>query len=97
MKTHRHQGYLMVAVCDEEILGKTFRQGEVILNVSANFYQGEKVDVDRVVEAIKEADIAIITGRRIVSELAERGLIDKDFALEVEGQLHIQIIREVIE
>jgi len=97
MKFHRYQGHLIVAICDEEIIGKTLKQGNIVLDVTTSFYQGEKVDIDKVIEVVKEADIVVITGRRIVNKLAEKGLIDKNYALEVEGQLHIQIVKEVLE
>lgn len=86
-----------MALCDEEILGKVFREGEIILDVSPNFYQGEKVGLEEAIKAIREADIAVITGKRIISKLAEIGLIDEDFALKIEGQPHLQIVKEVLE
>lgn len=95
LKVHRAQGRNLVAVCDEEILGKVFRDGDVVLEVSVSFYRGDVVDLDRAVEAIRSADIAVITGRRIVEKLSELGIIDKEFALRVGDQLHIQIVREV--
>uniref|UniRef100_A0A7C4NQR0 DUF424 family protein n=1 Tax=Ignisphaera aggregans TaxID=334771 RepID=A0A7C4NQR0_9CREN len=96
LKIHQYQGYLIVAVCDEEILGKVFKESDVILNVSPNFYKGEIVGFEKALEAIKSADIAVITGKRIVEKLAEIGLISKDFALKVGDQLHVQIVREVL-
>lgn len=95
LKIHNSQGYTIAAICDEEILGKVFREKGVILDVSPHFYGGEKVDMDRVLEAIRNADIVVITGRRIVEKLAELGVVHREFALEVENQLHIQIVREV--
>lgn len=85
----------MVAVCDEEILGKVFREGDIVLNISSTFYKGRRASIEEVIEAINTADIAIISGNRIVNELARRGLASKEYALEVDGQLHIQIVRGV--
>lgn len=95
LKIHKVQGYLLVAVCDEEILGKIFREGEIVLEVPPNFYQGEKVDFEKALEVIMSADIAVITGKRIVEKLEERGLVSKEFALKVEDQFHVQIVKEV--
>lgn len=97
MKIHQYQGYLIVAVCDEEVLGKVFKEGDITLYVSPNFYKGEVVGFEKALEAIKNADIAVITGKRIIEKLAKIGLISKDFALKVGDQLHIQIMREVLE
>lgn len=93
VKIHHSQGYSIVAVCDEEILGKVFREGDVVLDVSPSFYKGEKVDLRRALESIISADIAVITGRRIVEKLAEIGLVSTEFALRVGDQLHVQILK----
>lgn len=94
LKTYVAQGYRIVAICDEEIIGKIFREGNTVLEVSPNFYMGERVDFEKVLEAIENADIAVITGRRVIEKLSQLGVIDKNFALKVEDQLHIQILKE---
>ncbi|MCC6045638.1 MAG: DUF424 family protein [Ignisphaera sp.] len=97
LKVHNINGKKIVAICDEEILGQVYKEGNVILDVSFNFYGGKKVDVEEAVRAIDESDIAVISGKRIVNELEKRGLASKEFAISVQGQLHIQIVKEVIE
>ncbi|MCX8168341.1 MAG: DUF424 family protein [Ignisphaera sp.] len=91
------EGVTMVAVCDEEILGKVFREGDIVLNISSAFYEGKRVGIEEVIEVISTADMVIVSGKRIVNELARRGLAPKEYALEVDGQLHLQIIRGVYE
>lgn len=95
LRVHEANGYRIVAICDEEILGMVFKEGEFILDVSPRFYQGDKVEFEKALEVIKNADIAVITGRRIVEKLSELGFVDKEFVLNIGGQLHIQIVREV--
>jgi len=97
LKVHNVEGKKIVAVCDEEILGNVYREGDVVLDVSPVFYGGKRVDLEEVVKAIEEADMAIITGKRIVKELEKRGLVLSEFALKVQDQLHIHIIKELEE
>jgi len=97
LKIHRGEGKVVVAICDEEILGKVFRDGPIVLDISTKFYGGERVGLEKVLEAIKIADIVVASGKRIVEELSKRGLASVEFALRVGDQLHIQIIREVYE
>jgi len=94
-KIHRAQGKILVAICDEEILGKEFREGDIVLSVPPSFYKGEKVDLRQAIELIRIADIAVITGKRIVTELIREGLASPLSVLKVGDQLHMQIIREV--
>ncbi|RLG76752.1 MAG: DUF424 domain-containing protein [Thermoprotei archaeon] len=99
LKVYRHSGRVVVAVCDEEILGKKFSDSKrgVVLDVSKDFYGGRLVDEKEVLDHIAVADIAVLTGRRIVELASRKGLAIKEVALEVEGQLHLQIIKEVQE
>mgnify|MGYP001772937517 CR=1 FL=1 len=95
MKVYNVENRVMVVVCDEEILGKVFREGDVVLDISPAFYGGKKVGIEEVVDAVNTADIVVLSGRRIIEELDKKGLVLKEFALAVEGQLHVQIIKEV--
>jgi hypothetical protein len=97
MKIYKIENKTMVVICDEEILGKVFKEGDVVLNISPTFYGGEKVDVDKIIEMVNIADIVVLSGKRIINELAKRGLTIEEYALKVEDQLHIQIIKEVYE
>ncbi|MEM1682978.1 MAG: DUF424 family protein [Ignisphaera sp.] len=95
VKIHHINNNSIVAICDEEILGKVFKEGDIILDVSPNFYKGERVDFETVLRIIEEGEIVVVTGRRIIKKLSQLGLVNEDYALKVEDQLHIQIIREV--
>jgi hypothetical protein len=97
LRVHNIDGKKIVAVCDEEIFGHVYREGDIVLDISLNFYGGRRANVEEVVEAINNADMAVISGKRIVSELEKRGLASKEFALSVQGQLHIQMVKEVFE
>ncbi len=97
MKIHHRIGKKIVAVCDEEIVGKVFREGNIVLDISPKFYEGKKADLEEVVKEIMDADIVVLSGKRIIEELDKKGLVIKDYALKVGDQLHLQIIKEVFE
>ena len=95
VRIHRINGKILVAVCDEEILGKEFRKGDLVLSISSEFYRGERVDLKQVIELIIESDIAVVTGKRIVNELIKAGLAVPEAVLRIGDQLHIQIVKSV--
>ena len=96
LKVYRAEGSVVVAICDEEILGKKFVDPGrgVVLEVSEGFYRGALVGEREALEHIAIADIAVLTGRRIVELAVREGLAAKEAALEVGGQLHLQIVKE---
>lgn len=85
----------MLAVCDEEILDKEFREGNIVLKVNKEFYLGTRVEsVNDVLNLIPEVDIIVATGARIVQALIREGLADEKSVLKVSNQFHVQILRE---
>jgi len=84
---------LLVAVCDRELLGKTFEDGDVSLSVTEEFYGGDPVDDEAVAEALAAASVANLVGTRAVEFAVEEGYVDEDNVLEVDGTLHAQFLR----
>ncbi len=84
---------LLVAVCDSEILGETFEEGEVSLTVTEEFYGGDEVDDGVVVDSLSRATIANIVGTDAVELAVREGFIDEANVLEVGSTRHAQLLR----
>ena len=84
---------LLVAVCDEDVLGETFEEGDLSLTVTEEFYGGDAVDERTVVESLAQADVANIVGINAVELAVEEGFIDEANVLEVETTVHAQLLR----
>ena len=84
---------LLVSVCDRDILGETFENGAVSLTVEPEFYDGERVDNDRVVESLAKAQVANLIGVNAVDLAIEYGFVDEAHVLEVDGTKHAQFLR----
>ena len=84
---------LLVAVCDSDVLGETFEEGEFSLTVTEEFYGGDEVDEGAVVDSLGRADIANIVGTRAVALAIEEGIVDEANVLEVGETHHAQLLR----
>ncbi|NJE01652.1 DUF424 domain-containing protein [Thermococcus sp. JdF3] len=93
VKIYRVQGEVLLAACDEELLGKTFREGDLKLEVKERFYRGELVEEDALGALLHEATIANLTGERCVSKAIELGYVDEDRVLRIQGVPHAQMAR----
>lgn len=82
----------MVAVCDEDILGKEFFEDDLHLKVSKEFYGNVPADYDEVLSALSEATIANIVGKESVACAVENGFVDVDAIIYIDGIPHVQII-----
>ena len=93
IKVYRVQGEVLLAACDEELLGKTFREGELKLEVKERFYKGELVEEDALEALLEEATIANLTGERCVQKAIELGYVDENRVLRIQGVPHAQMAR----
>ncbi len=96
LKERRTERGLLVSVCDTDVLGESFENGDVSLTVEEGFYAGEdadEVDEDAVVESLGRAAVANLVGTECVEVAVEAGIIDADQVLEVGDTLHAQYLR----
>ncbi|RKX44236.1 MAG: DUF424 domain-containing protein [Thermotogae bacterium] len=93
VKVYRVQGEVLVAACDEELLGKTFREGELKLEVKERFYKGELREVEELESLLEEATIANLTGERCIKKAIELGYVDKERVLYIQGVPHAQMAK----
>ncbi|SNZ17201.1 hypothetical protein SAMN06269185_2923 [Natronoarchaeum philippinense] len=84
---------LLVAVCDRDALGETYESGEMSLTVTEEFYGGERVDEEAVVESLARANVANIVGTESVELAIEHGFVEEGNVLEVGSTLHAQMLR----
>lgn len=86
---------LLVTVCDADIVGDTFENGDVSLTVEEDFYaeEADTADETTVVDALSRANIANIVGARAVEVAIEHEIIDETTVLDVGDTRHAQLLR----
>ncbi len=81
---------LILAICDENLLGKRFEEGEFVLEIN-NFWKGELVGEEKAKELAKKATIINAVGENAVKLVFELGLAEKGMEKKVKGIPHVQI------
>ena len=78
IKTYRD----VVAVCDEDLLGKKFEEGKFQLDVKENFFKGEKTSEEKAIEImqnmLKEDATFNIVGEKSVKAALKAGVISEE-------------------
>jgi len=92
LKVYRVRGEILVAVCDSELIGKTFREGDLKIEVKESFYGEKDVSEEEVRRALRMATIANITGKRAVQLAIEMGIVDKENVLKIGECWHAQMV-----
>lgn len=89
-KLHKCSGDEVMAVCDAEIIGQTFRSDNLKLTVSESFYKGDLVEEDVLRTRIERFAILNLVGNRCVELAQEMGIVDPDNVIVVGGVKHAQ-------
>ena len=80
-----------VTVCDSDLLGKKFEDGEEVLDVTESFFKGDLVEEKEVKELLGEEYNFILVGNGVIGLAQELGLLDEDSVKEVKGVKHAQV------
>ena len=91
MKVHVRGPEVLVAACDERLLGRTLRQGELRLHVSS-FYDGQRMTPEEFVVQLRLATIGNFVGRETVEAARRAGFVGEDGVLVIEGEPHAQMV-----
>ncbi|MFO7872633.1 MAG: DUF424 family protein [Candidatus Undinarchaeales archaeon] len=83
----------VLAACDEELLGKTFSEGSLKLEVSKSFYGGDKMEIETFAELLEKATNSNLVGEKTVTKAVELGLVLKDSIVKIQNIPHVQILK----
>lgn len=94
IKVHMRGNVMVLAICDEELLGRKFEEGIFTLEVKEDFYGDRRVPIDdELFKLIDEAHIVNMVGSRIVEEAIRRGVVPREGVLKIAGIPHVQVVK----
>ena len=85
-----HKSYRdVIAICDSELLGKKFEQGNLQLDLTGEFFKGEEKNEQEILNLVKDfatedATFNII-GKRATELALKSGIISKEGIKKVQG------------
>ena len=80
----------VVAICDKNLIGKTFTDGKVEIKVNEHFYNGEEKNDVEVVEIMQKYDNLNIVGNESIKLAIKCGAVNKENVLVIRGVPHAQ-------
>jgi hypothetical protein len=83
----------LLAICDDDLLGKTLQDGKITFKITNEFYNGQKTHVDNAINMIKNANIINLIGKNCVEKALQNGYIHPDAILTIAGIPHAQIMK----
>ncbi len=83
----------MVACCDEELMGKTFREGRLRLSLDAGFYGDTLFGLGEALVLIDKADNLNLVGKTVIDAAIEKGIVHPEAVIVISGIPHVQVMR----
>ena len=82
----------VVAICDSELMGGTYREGPLKLEVTEKCYGNKLVKLKECVEVLKNTANANLVGKNIINAALEMGLVHEQSILYIKKIPHALII-----
>lgn len=89
---HTEKG-TMVACCDKDLMGKTFREGRLKLSLETGFYGNSLQRLAEALIILDAADILNLVGPEIVAAAVERGVVHPDAVISIAGVPHVLVMK----
>lgn len=91
MKVYSQGKETLVAAADEELLGKTFREGKFKIEVGT-FYEGDRVTEEDLLAHLRLATIGNFVGKETVETAKKGGYVSDEGILWIAGVPHAQYV-----
>ncbi len=93
MKVYEVSGERIIAICDEEVLGKKFSEDDITLYVDPTFYGGQLVPLSIALAEARQATMLNLVGEKIVEAAIRAGLVHPAAVIRVQGVPHAQVVK----
>jgi hypothetical protein len=90
-RVYRSGREVLLAACDQELLGRELRDGKLRLKVSEGFYGTEVIAAPQLLAQLRACTIANLVGERAVGLAVEQGYVASEHVLWIEGVPHAQM------
>jgi hypothetical protein len=68
LRTMKYEGSTMVNICDIELVGTKLEQGEIVVNLTKEYFQEEIIEESKAENLLKTCSVANLVGERIVNK-----------------------------
>ncbi len=97
LKSHVNQeGKKIVAIIDEELLGKKIEEKEIQLDLNSNFFKGKKYDLKleekNILKEIETSYMIIAVGKKTTEYLQQKKIILKEEIKKIDNVPYIYVL-----
>lgn len=85
LKVHIKEEFEIIACCDEELLNQVFKEGNLRIEISNQFFEGKLIALEEAISILKYASFFNIIGEKIINEAINCKLLIKEGVSFING------------
>lgn len=86
-------GKKIIALCDDDILGKSFEEGEKLLDLKSGFYDGKRMPKEEIIDNTQDRNFHVnAVGKESVEFCISRKIINKDNVMTISDIPYAQAV-----
>ncbi len=93
VKIHKSNDRNIVAICDEDLIGKEISEGDINLMITERFYKGDKLSKEEIIKIMKNSLNLNIVGKKSIKLALDNNIIEKDSIIKINKIPHAQVYR----
>jgi hypothetical protein len=83
VKVHKAEGRVVLAVCDHDIFGKKFYEGNRQIDLGSDFYKGTIMDEERVLNLMNCSHSINLVGNKIIEFAIKNGFVKEENVIRI--------------
>ena len=85
LKIHHRNEIETVACCDEDLLNKVVKEGNLRIEISDYFFGGNLINIDDAINILKQASYFNIVGNGIINKAIDSQVLPKESIRKING------------
>lgn len=85
LKLHIKEEFEIIACCDEELLNHVFKEGNLRIEISNQFFGGKLITLEDAISILKSAPLFNIVGEKIINKAINCNLLTKEGVRFING------------
>ncbi|MEJ2249583.1 MAG: DUF424 family protein [Candidatus Lokiarchaeota archaeon] len=85
LKIHCRNEIETIACCDEKLLNKVFKEGNLRIEISSTFFEGELVPLDEAIKVLETASYFNIVGKKIIEKAISKNILPQEGVRYING------------
>jgi hypothetical protein len=85
LKVHYNKDNVIIACCDEKLLNQVFRDGNLKIEISHQFFGGKLINLEAAIEVLKKASFFNIVGENVIEKAINCNLLPRNGVRLING------------